>query len=194
MKKEKQEQKFFARFFSKKRFFIDFNPGNHALTFQHLAFIGILLALPAMAPTAYTPPETVVSDNITYSVHWDGSYTFEEAITLRLNTEDAVENAGQAYIYDNGPSDQIIILNAYTTTAAGDRIDVLPSRILDQASGDDEDGIYSNSNRKVLIFPGLSPGAMLHYHYIIAANGTFFRASFLTSRCLREIMRRNPPA
>ncbi len=57
-----------------------------------LRFVGLLAVPPAWAQAHYIPPETFIQDNITYTVHWDGSYDYEEAVTLRLNTGQAVQN------------------------------------------------------------------------------------------------------
>ncbi|MDR3520690.1 MAG: DUF3857 and transglutaminase domain-containing protein [Acidocella sp.] len=112
-------------------------------------------------------------------MHWDGSYDYEEAITRRLNTGAAMRDAGESYIYYNGGPDNVTLLNAYTLTPAGQRLDVLPANILNQTDGSTGD-IYTDGNRKVLIFPGLSPGATEHYHYIIRDIGSYFPGQFFT--------------
>jgi hypothetical protein len=132
---------------------------------------------PAFAQATYAPSVTLLQGNITYTVHWDGSYDYEEAVTQRLNTGAAVQDSGQTYIYYNGSSDNVTLLNAYTLTPAGQRLDVLPENILDQRDGSAGD-TYTDGGRKVLIFPGLSPGAVEHYHYIIKDIGTYFPGQF----------------
>jgi hypothetical protein len=150
------------------------------MTIFHRALcLAWFLTAPAYA-LAYDPPATVVEDDITYTIHWDGSYDYEEALTLRINSASAVAAYSQAYITDNGPADDIKILNAYTLTPAGQRIDVLPDQILDQPFGDDWDNMFTNASRKVIIFPALSKGAIEHYHYILAANGTELPGQFFT--------------
>src|ERR1700757_2193348 len=60
---------------------------------------------PAFAQATYTPPVTLLRDNIIFTVHWDGRYDYEEAVTQRLNTGAAVQDSGQSYIYYNGSPD-----------------------------------------------------------------------------------------
>jgi transglutaminase-like putative cysteine protease len=135
-----------------------------------------------VAEDNYVPPETLLQDNITYAVNWDGTYTYEEAITVRLNTANAVQEYGQASIYYAGSQDNITILNAYSITPSGQRTDVLPAQFLDMPASDGNNFVFSNGGVKVIIFPHLSPGAIEHYHYILPVTGTYLPGQFFVEQ------------
>jgi transglutaminase-like putative cysteine protease len=133
----------------------------------------LCLPHPSSAATQFTAPTTVLYDDITYTVHWDASYSYEENVAVRLNTEEAVQDDGDSDIYYTGDKSTVKIIAAYTTTPAGQKIDVLPEKMLDQQGNADEDNgedSYSDTARRTLIFPALVPGAVKTYHYIIQST------------------------
>jgi hypothetical protein len=107
----------------------------------HRTLAALLLTTPISAAASafagrYIPDETLLQDDITYTIHWDGSYAFEENVAVRLNTEAAVANDGESYIGYSGSQDTVKILDAYTTTPDDRRLDVAGDKILDQSDGD----------------------------------------------------------
>jgi transglutaminase-like putative cysteine protease len=115
---------------------------------------------------------------MTYTIHWDGSYDYEETVAVRLNTTEAVQDDGEAYITYSGSLDTVKILAAYTRTADGRRVDVAPDKIIDQQGGDGDDDSFSDDKNRVIIFPALSPGAVEYYHYIIETSQPDFPGQF----------------
>ncbi len=149
------------------------------------AMAALLIAAPALAQTAvaqsrFVAPETTLKDDMVYTVHLDGSFVYEEDVAVRLNTPEAVEDDGEAYIGYSGSLDTVKILAAYTTTAAGKTVNVLPDKILDQQDSGDGGDSFSDEKDRVIIFPGLAPGAVEHYHYIINTNESDFPGQFYT--------------
>jgi transglutaminase-like putative cysteine protease len=138
----------------------------------------IAAAIFTAAAAPYAPPETTLRDDMTYTIDWDGSYDYEEVVAVRLNTEEAVQDDGEAYIGYSGSLDTVKILAAYTRAADGQRVDVLPSQILDQQSDDSDDESFSDEKNKVIIFPDLAPGAVEYYHYIVATSAADFPGQF----------------
>jgi hypothetical protein len=147
----------------------------------YFALFFITVAAPAAASLNYVAPETTLKDDMTYTVHWDGSFTYEDSVAVRLNTAEAVEDDGEAYIGYSGSLDTVKIFSAYTTTASGQRIDVLPDKIIDQqGDGDGDDDSFSDEKNRVIIFSSLAPGAVEHYHYIINTTTSDFPGEFYT--------------
>jgi len=149
----------------------------------HRTLAALLLTTPISAAGSafagqYIPDETLLQDDITYTIHWDGSYAFEENVAVRLNTEAAVANDGESYIGYSGSQDTVKILDAYTTTPDDRRLDVAGDKILDQSDGDDDDDSFSDGRERAIIFPGLSVGAVKHYHYVIDTNEPSFPGQF----------------
>jgi hypothetical protein len=147
----------------------------------HRTLVTLLLttagAGPALAAN-YVPNETLLQDDITYTIHWDGSYAFEENVAVRLNTEAAVANDGESYIGYSGSQDTVKILAAYTTTPDNRHLDVAADKILDQSDGDNDDDSFSDGRERAIIFPGLTVGAVKHYHYVINTNEPSFPGQF----------------
>jgi len=139
----------------------------------------VLAAAPSLArASAFVPDETLLQDDITYTINDDGSYLFEENVAVRLNTEAAVANDGESYIGYSGSQDTVKILAAYTTTPDGARIEVTSAKILDQSAGSDDDDSFSDQKEKAIIFPALTVGAVQHYHYIINTTAPDFPGQF----------------
>jgi hypothetical protein len=128
--------------------------------------------------SAYVPDETLLRDDITYTIHADGSYLFEENVAVRLNTEAAVANDGESYIGYSGSQDTVKILGAFTATPDGRHIDVSADKIMDQQAGSDGDDSFSDQKEKAIIFPALAVGAVKHYHYVINTTEPDFPGQF----------------
>jgi hypothetical protein len=124
------------------------------------------------------PDETLLQDDVTYTIHQDGSYVFEENLAVRLNTESAVSNDGESYIGYSGSQDTVKILAAYTETPDGAHFNVSADKIMDQQQSDDDGDSFSDQREKAIIFPALSVGAVKHYHYIINTNQSDFPGQF----------------
>jgi hypothetical protein len=156
---------------------------KHAAAFLLLSVAGIsCAAVPASRAgaigPAYVPDETLLRDNITYTIHADGSYLFEEEVVVRLNTEAAVANDGESYIGYSGSQDTVKILSAFTTTPDGRHIDVAAGKIMDQQAGSDDDDSFSDQKEKAIIFPALTVGAVKNYRYVINTNQPDFPGQF----------------
>jgi hypothetical protein len=141
---------------------------------------GILIAVcpSRAAAAAFLPDETLLQDDIKYTIHWDGSYSFEEDVAVRLNTEAAVTNDGESYIGYSGSQDTVKILAAYTQTPDHTRHDVSADKIMDQQGGDSDDDSFSDQQEKAIIFPALTVGAIKHYHYVIDTSQSEFPGQF----------------
>jgi hypothetical protein len=142
-----------------------------------LAFTLVAGPTHAAAPP-FVPDETLLQDDITYTIHWDGSYAFEENVAVRLNTEAAVANDGESYIGYSGSQDTVKILAAYTQTPGNTRLDVAADKIMDQQAGGGDDDSFSDQQEKAIIFPALTVGAVKHYHYVIDTNQSEFPGQF----------------
>jgi hypothetical protein len=149
------------------------------LRVSSLLVLSGVAVLPARAAAPFVPEETLLQDDVTYTIHADGSYVFEENLAVRLNTESAVENDGESYIGYSGSQDTVKLLAAYTQTPDGRRVDVAADKVMDQQAGAGGDAdSFSDQREKAIIFPALAVGAVKHYHYIIATNLSDFPGQF----------------
>ena len=89
-------------------------------------------AQPAPAPAAFTPSATYVRDHTHYALQADGRYTMDKDMEIRLNTAQAVSQMGQMPFVYSTSLQNIDVMEAYTLTPEGQRIDVRSDGIQDQ--------------------------------------------------------------
>lgn len=129
---------------------------------------GILACVAALAFTAsaLAAPTTVLKSEVTYELLPDGSSVVERIITTRVNEQGAVNGVGQAGLQYSESLQELEILEAYTTTKSGERIDVPAERILTQqlpmSSGAPT---FSDYKVKMVVFPQVEIGASVTLHY-----------------------------
>ena len=129
----------------------------------------ILLAVAGYAVSAaavdYQPGTTVLSDDNVYNVNADGSFTLDETRSIRMDTDEGVKSYGQiAHSYSNALQ-SFDVLEAYTTTQGGKRIDVSPDAILTQQSPASAYApVFDDGRVKTIVFPGVQVGATITTH------------------------------
>lgn len=116
--------------------------------------------------TANAAQVTVLKSEVIHELLPDGSSTLERIQTIRVNEQSAVSGAGQAGLQYSESLQEVEILEAYTTTKAGQRIDVPADRILTQqlpvSSGAPT---FSDYKVKMVVFPQVEIGATVTLHY-----------------------------
>ncbi|WP_036666607.1 DUF3857 domain-containing protein [Paludibacterium yongneupense] len=138
------------------------------LPFQRLLLpLLVLSAAAAHASTVvYHPSSTQLSDDTSYDVQSDGTFVQEETQVRRINTPQGSNDFSHLLLPYDAAMQDLQIVEAYTTTPGGKRIDVTPDRIVDQQSGYGQDAPTLTDGRvKVVIAPALEPGATLTIHF-----------------------------
>jgi transglutaminase-like putative cysteine protease len=127
----------------------------------------LLLAQPSSAqttptPAAHVPNATFIRDHTHYNLQSDGRYTMDKDMEWRLNTPQAVQQMGQLPLAFSTSLQSIDVLEAYTVTPEGKRVDVRSDGIREQlfpaSSGAP---MFDDRRVKTLVFPSLSVGARL---------------------------------
>jgi transglutaminase-like putative cysteine protease len=110
----------------------------------------------------FQPNFTIISDDITYTVNADATYTKDETETLRLNTEQSVKQGSQISLRYSTSLEDLEVRDAYTTTKDGKRIDVTPDKIMEQQSAESAGApMFDDSKVKTVIFPAIEPGSTI---------------------------------
>jgi hypothetical protein len=132
------------------------------------AFVLSLFATTALAnPASYVSPVTRLQDDNVFTINADGTYTQDETVAVRINTAEAVANRAQTDLVYSPSHETMQVLEAYTQTPDGKKLPVSPDRIIDQQTPQSTGApMYSDDKVKAIIFPGIVPGAVKHYHYI----------------------------
>jgi transglutaminase-like putative cysteine protease len=133
-----------------------------ALTLLSLAHLHGSAATAARAET-YTPPVTVTQRTVDVHVRADGSATTEVRQTLRIDTEQAVESHGEFRFNYSSRTENFEVLEAWTVTPDGQRLDVAPEKIRTLETSDTGEPSFSDGKVRVVIFPAVGVGAQLGY-------------------------------
>src|SRR5690606_27301443 len=124
----------------------------------------MLLLAPFVATQA--APTTVLQSDVTYELLPDGTSTVERISVTRLDEQIAVTVAGQAALQYSESLQELEIIEAYTTTKDGQRIDVPADRIITQQSPLSASApTFSDYKALIVVFPQLEIGATVTLHY-----------------------------
>ena len=121
-------------------------------------------AIAAHATVVYSadsaPSVTVLSDDTVYTVNRDGSSIHDQTRSIRMETEQGVRSYGQVSYQYSRELQKFDVVEAYTTTRDGVRIDVPASAIFTRQSASSVRAPSFDDNLvKTIVFPGVEPGA-----------------------------------
>jgi len=124
--------------------------------------LGTLAQAPAATP--YETFDTVLQEDFVYDVQSDGTYTLDRFKSMRINNQQGVESSGQVPISYSTSLEEMAVLEAYTTTKDGKRIDVPTNKILEQQSPVSSYApIFNDEKVKVIVFPNVEIGSILSF-------------------------------
>lgn len=122
---------------------------------------------------------TVVRQHYTYEVSTDGTWTMEVDTARRVDEAPAVNGLGQAPVQYSESLQSVEILEAYTTTRDGKRIDVPADKIITQQMPASTGApTFSDIKRKVVVFPQMEVGATVNVRYRIKQLKPFLPGLF----------------
>lgn len=115
----------------------------------------------------------------TYTVNQDGSYTREVERTLLVETDMAVDYAGQEKITYSPMYEKVKILEAYTIQPDGSHVNV-PEESVRTVNDSIERGgsVYSDRKHKVIIYPKVAAGTLTHCKYTVTRHKPIFSGYF----------------
>ncbi len=128
--------------------------------------LGSAMLLVAAAGLVQAAPTTSLRSEVTYELHADGTSSVERISVTRLNEQVAITAAGQVGLQYSESLQDMEIIEAYTTTKDGQRVDVAPDRIITQQSPLSSTApAFSDYKVKTVVFPQLEIGATVTLHY-----------------------------
>lgn len=108
-------------------------------------------------------PATVESDIHRFTVEHDGAVVEQDETTLRANNAAGVDAIAQHYLWYDKDAERLDVLDAYTIDRAGRTLPVRPDQIRDvQEPRSAGAPTFQNAQYRVLVFPGVEPGARIH--------------------------------
>ncbi|SDG23472.1 DUF3857 domain-containing protein [Paraburkholderia phenazinium] len=130
----------------------------------------------------FRPNTTVLNDDNVYNVKADGTYTLDEVVSYRIETDQGVQQRSQIPLYYSPSLERLDILDAYTTTRNGKRIDVTPDKILLQQSAESAGApTFDDGKVKTVVFPDVQTGATLTLHTLRTQKKALFPGQFASS-------------
>ena len=125
--------------------------------------LGLALGLVNSAAAQYRPGVTVLRDHTKIELAADGSAVEWRAYTRRIETASAVDRHGEARIPFIESMAKVEVLEAWTESPDGTRVDVKPDQIRTLSDNDGSERDFGDGKVKVIIFPAVAKGAVLHY-------------------------------
>jgi hypothetical protein len=147
-------------------------PVTHPLLLILLVLLAALVTTPARAD--YDPGVTWLERLDELHVNADATHVKTTQLLLRIDNEAAVEGNAERRIRYSGSLETLDVLEAWTITPDGRRVVVAPDRIRTMESTDKGQAEFSDQKVRVVIFPAVTAGALLHLRYRITVHTTHF--------------------
>lgn len=114
----------------------------------------------------FQPNVVCLNEDISYTVHTDGTFLQETYMQLRIETDQGAKESGQISLRYSESLETLTVDCAYTTTPDGERLEVGADRILDQQTAESTHAPMFDDNKvKVVVFPSVGIGATLTLRY-----------------------------
>lgn len=124
--------------------------------------LAVALLLAAAAAAAQAAPTTYVRFDTVYDLAPDGSWTEDRHLVVRINEQAAVNASSQVPLGYSKALQSVEVIEAYTTTRDGLRIDVPADRIItQQAPLSGGAAMYSDVMVRNILFPQVEVGATM---------------------------------
>lgn len=147
----------------------------------------------AQAPAAtidpYPSPITLLDHEVEYTVASDGTFVREEFARILINVDQAVPQQAQTYLQHSESLQRLEVIEAYTETAAGERIDVEPTQIFTQQSPVSTNApAFGDVKITAIVFPQMSVGAVKTVRYRLEQKVPLFAGEFSMLESLPAIV------
>ncbi|MBN2419960.1 MAG: DUF3857 domain-containing protein [Deltaproteobacteria bacterium] len=149
------------------------------LSFGFLICLTSGTAFAQFAAPEYKSPITIKKLDVIYDVNTDGTYTQETFSQVRINIDQAVQSQAQTYLAYSETLQALEVLNAYTETSEGDKIEVSSDKIITQQSPISTTApAFDDIKVTAIVFPKISVGASKTYHYKLRQKTPLFENHF----------------
>jgi hypothetical protein len=131
----------------------------------------LLTLAPTLVWAAFTPPATILLDYRDIEMASNGGFKRTNEWMVRVDTQQGVDQHGQAKLYFDGKRAKQTIVEAYTIKPNGEKVPVSPDRIKIRNEAADELAPYfSDQMTTVIIFPQVEIGSKLYYKSVTQQN------------------------
>lgn len=145
-----------------------------------LRFLLLTLSLlPTWAWAAFTPPVTILVDHRDIDLQANAGFTKTVEWMARIDTQQGVDQYGQAKLYFDGKRATQSVIEAYTIRPNGEKVAVSPDRIkIRNDEADDLAPYFSDSMVTVIIFPQVEVGSKIYYKAITKQSEPIIKGNY----------------
>ena len=142
----------------------------------------VLIPLSVQAQRPFEPAVATERDHQTFVVNTDGTYSQTMERAYRIRTAKGAEDYGSQEISYISSQEDILSVDAWTVTANGTKVPVLPSAIRDREE-DNSGGVaeFSDSKVKAIIFPRVAVGSLTAYKLVSRVHTVSYSGEFSRS-------------
>lgn len=142
----------------------------------------------AAGAEAYQPDYEVETTLESVVIAPNGGYTRTLEETLVVRTEQGVKGLRQITIPFSTSLHQVEVLEAYTISPAGKRIDVPANGVQERAGLVQQIPTFSDVRSKVIVYPAVEVGAKLHYKMTLKQPAATFPGHFSMVRSFPNVV------
>ena len=126
-----------------------------------------LVLVPTLVMAAFTPATTILMDHRDIELKANAGFTRTNEWMIRIDTQQGVDQNGQATLHFDGKRAKQTVVDAYTIKPDGEKVAVSPDRIKVRNEASDELSPYfSDQMTTVIIFPQVEVGSKLYYKIV----------------------------
>ena len=147
---------------------------------KHLLLL--IFLLPSLSVAAFTPPVTILKDYRDIELQANAGFTKTVEWMVRIDTQQGVDQYGQAKLYFDGKRAIQTIVEAYTIRPNGEKVLVSSERIkIRNDEADDLAPYFSDNMVTVIIFPQVEVGSKIYYKAVTKQNEPTIKGNYSTN-------------
>ena len=141
-----------------------------------------LTLVPTLVLAAFTPATTVLMDYRDIELKANGGFTRTNEWMIRIDTQQGIDQSGQATLQFDGKRAKQTVVDAYTIKPNGEKLAVSPDRIkIRNEAADELSPYFSDQMTTIIIFPQVEVGSKLYYKVVTQQDEPTIKGNYSVS-------------
>lgn len=141
-----------------------------------------LTLVPTLVLAAFTPATTVLMDHRDIELKANGGFTRTNEWMIRIDTQQGIDQSGQATLHFDGKRAKQTVIEAYTIKPNGEKVAVSTDRIkIRNEAADELSPYFSDEMTTVIIFPQVEVGSKLYYKVVTQQDEPTIKGNYSVS-------------
>lgn len=141
-----------------------------------------LVLVPTLVLAAFTPATTILMDHRDIELRENAGFTRTNEWMIRIDTQQGVDQNGQATLHFDGKRAKQTVVDAYTIKPNGEKVAVSPDRIkIRNEAADELTPYFSDEMTTVIIFPQVEVGSKLYYKVVTQQDEPTIKGNYSVS-------------